>query len=478
VTSVISVAAVADRLSARDDVEPSHKPANFDWSQLIQAPPTTADQRQRDSFTSFAEALATESFSEAEIAAKRSVELVNADARDNAVDTALARARALQNLAIAQQFQGNHESAKQNYAAALSVIASEDTNLSPALILPLSGLAIAYLDTGRPDQGFAAIDRALHISNVNYGPHSLEQLPILTSKMQVYLDRDDQRSALELVDRIQMLYSRRYAWDAEEMLPAVYQQAELYGQFNMLAEERAAWRHVLAIKQAHYAENDLALIEPNIRLAENFIRELRKVVYRSGTTPTAEKHLKTALWIAKDSPDADWQTENACLLALADYYTLVNVGSRAHYYYVAAWELLSSNEAYLAGRAQSFSKPVALARPRPDPYANFQYNPDRDEIDPDDYLEGEIVMDYTVNVRGRTQDLRIVAASPPDFAHMERRVRNSVKEFVYRPRYADGVAVETTNQQYRVKYFYLPSEYRASVAKSGKLSHRPRQDPY
>ena len=465
---LISVAAIADENNADETVEKSASPAKFAWSELIQPLPTTADQQQRDRFASFTEALANESFSEAEIAAKQMVERVNADA----IDAAEARARALHNLAIAQQLKGSHESAIQNYAVALDIISSEESNLSPSLILPLRGLAIALLDTGRPQEAFQTNDRALHISNVNYGPHSLKQLPILNSKMQVYLEQDDQGSALDVLDRIYILYSRRYSRKSEELLPAVYQQAELYGKLGMLAEERAAWRHILAIKQEHHAENDLALIEPNIKIAENFIRELRRVVYRSGTTPTAEKHLKKALWIAENSPYGDWKVRKDCLLAIADYYTLVNVGSRAHRYYAAAWDLMSSKQAYLVARAESLEMPVPLARPKPDPYANFEYNPDRDKIDPKDYLDGEIVMEFTVNNRGRTQDLRVVEADPPNFSHMERRVRNAVKEFVYRPRHVEGMAAATRNQQYRVRYFYRPSEYRASIAKAGKLLSR------
>ena len=75
-------------------------------------------------------------------------------------------------------------------------------------------------------------------------------------------------------------------------------------------------------------------------------------------------------------------------------------------------------------------------------------------------------MEFTVNDRGRTEDHRVVVANPPDFSRMELRVRNAVKEFVYRPRYVDGVAANTGDQQYRIKYFYLPLDYAAEIRKS------------
>jgi tetratricopeptide (TPR) repeat protein len=432
------------------------------WADLIQAPPTSADQPQRDRFTAFNEALVNKSFSEAEITAKQMVESIDPDAQD----AVAARARALQNLAIAQQVQGSHESAMQNYQAALNLIASEEDNLSPSLILPLRGMATVNLDTGRVDEAFALFDRAAHVSNVNYGPHSLKQLPILNTKMQVYLEQGDPGSALDMLDRIYMLYTRKYARNSEELLPALYQKAELYGQLNMRGEAYKAWKHILAIKRERHAENDKALIEPHIRMAELSIHALRVAVYRAVTTATAEKHLKKALWIAENDPSADWTVKKDCLLALADYYTIFDLRGRAHRYYAAAWELMSSNEKYLVARAENLESPVPLSRPKPDPYANFEYNPGREKVTPDEYLQGEIVVAFTVNDRGRTEDHRVIEAEPANFSQMEFRVRNAVEEFVYRPRFVDGVATDTGDQQYHAKYFYLPHDYEADISKS------------
>ena len=434
------------------------------WSELIQAPPTSADQQQRDRFTSFNEALVNESFSEAEIAAKQMIESVDSDA----IDAVTARARALQNLAIAQQVQGSHESAIQNYQAALHLIAGEEDNLSPSLILPLRGLAIVHLDTGRVDEAFAAFDRAMHVSNVNYGPHSFKQLPILNTKLQIYLEQDDPDSALDVLDRIYMLYTRKYSRVSEELLPALYQKAELYGQLQMRDEAYKAWRRIREIKRKHYAENDAALIEPNIKMAHHSVSALRDAVYRAVTTSSAEKHLKRALWIAENNPDVDWTIRKDCLLALADYYTLFDLKGRAHRYYADAWELMSADEVYLATRAENLESPVALTQRRPNPYSNFEYNPDREKVTQDDYLEGELVVQFTINDQGRTKDHRVVEANPPNFSKMEKRVRNAVGEFVYRPRFVDGVATDTENLQYRAKYFYLPLDYAAAVAKSAK----------
>ena len=74
-------------------------------------------------------------------------------------------------------------------------------------------------------------------------------------------------------------------------------------------------------------------------------------------------------------------------------------------------------------------------------------------------------MAFTVNDRGRTEDLRVVAAEPADFEPMERRVHNAVKDFVYRPRFVDGQPSATEDLRYKVKFYYLPWEYQAYLDK-------------
>ena len=433
-------------------------------SELIQKPPATANSQQHDRFESFAEAVANEAFTEAEISAKYMVEQIGSKESGDAA----ARARALHNLAVAQQLNGNLDSAIQNYTAAVDVIVAEGDNLDPALILPLRGLAVSIQDAERPDEAFAALSRAQHVSDVNFGPHSFKQLPILHAQIRMHLDNDDQAAALELLDRIQTLYSRVYARTAEEMLPALYQRAEVYRKLAMHSSEFRAWRHILEIKESHLAENDLALIEPHLKLAATHTRDLRQIGYRAVTTSPAELHLKKALQIAENSSDDNWQARKDCLIAMADFYTVFDMKGRARRYYKSAWELLSSDERSLATRAELMEKPVPLAQGKPDPYANFEYRRDSDKIDPDDYETGEIVIGFTINDRGRPKDLQVISANPPNFSHMEKRVRNAVERFVYRPRYAHGQPTATVDLRYRTEYFYHPDDYAASLSQSDR----------
>lgn len=454
----------AAQVPENDSAETSVIPAKFNLADLIRPPPTSASPAQRDSYMAFAEALANESFTEAEIAAKRSVELVDGAAADVTTE----RARTLHNLAIVQQYLGEKESARQNYAAVLNMYASARDNLSTDLILPLRGLAIAHLDSGDPAAAMQAMDRAQHVSNVNFGPHSLQQLPILEAKMRMHLDNDDVKSGLRVLDRIYMVYTRKYERNSEELLPALYLKAEIYRDLKIYGEEYRAWRRVLEIKETLLPEDDLELVEPHVRIADVHVRDLRKTGYRHVTTSPAERHLKEALWIAENSPDQDWEVTKDCLLSLADFYTLFDMKGRARRYYARAWDLLSSDESYIAARHREFSSPVPLARPSVERYAKFEYHADRHDIGEDDFVDGEMTLAFTVDERGRTRDFRVVQANPEDFTKMEIRARNLVEDFVYRPRYVAGEPVATSELKHRIEFFYLPAEYQTALNEAAR----------
>jgi tetratricopeptide (TPR) repeat protein len=458
--------AAADDVVAGDDAQPA-RPQAVQVSEWLL--PVTNDDESRQLFNQVTESLAANSFDEAEIAAKQLVERVNTEFPENVVS----RSRSLHNLALVQHQRADYATAILNFHAATDVVVRGENRLSENLVAPLQGLGLAYTESGDPASAIRSFDRALHISNVNEGPHSLTQVPLLESIMRLHVVQEDFAMANEVLDRIYFLYSRAFEPGSEEMLPVLYQQTAFYRAHDMFGREYMAWREVLEILSANRGNNDLSLVEPQINLGRNMIRDMKRIVNRSGpTAPSAEKYLKRALAIATNHPDADWRVKRKSLLALADYYMLLDMDAQGHRYYREAWVLLT-DESMLAQRAADLEGNVPISRPHPDPYANFEYNPDADQIDPDDYQPGFMITEFTINRRGRAQDVRIVESDPPDFERMEWRVKNALKDFVYRPRFLDAEVQDTEDFRYRLEYFYRPSEYAASLAKSGKLT-RPR----
>ena len=72
--------------------------------------------------------------------------------------------------------------------------------------------------------------------------------------------------------------------------------------------------------------------------------------------------------------------------------------------------------------------------------------------------EGTITLSYDVSTRGRAANVKIIEAQPREFVDLHRNVQRQLRKRIYRPRYADGEAVTTTDQVIVHKYFFDQAE--------------------
>jgi hypothetical protein len=463
---VLLLAAAGPGAAASAEEAPGDE--NFDWSRYVRLPSPGAESRlQVDSLRA---AIRNGSLDEAEIVAKQAVERASTEG-----SSAAGRAQALQNLAAVQYLRKDLAPAIRNYRAAVDAIVAREDHLSADLVLPLQALAIAYDADERPVEAFDTLTRALHVSNVNFGPHSLQQVPIIESIMDMHYAHGDDESGNDALDRITMIYTRRFGREADELLPVLRRRAAEFRRQHSLFEERREWRHMLDVIRHTRGEDDLAMIEPLTGLAENFMAEMTHMVFRARPTgPTAEYYFLQAQAIADGNPDSDAMTRVKCMLALGDYYTRIDMPARARNWYGQAWALMSGNDALLAERADLMERPNALYAPAPARYANFGYDLDARDVRDSDYAKGHIVVTYSVDDRGRARDIEIIEAEPPDFGRMETHVTATLKNYVYRPRYRGGSPRAVKNLRFRHDFLYLPEVYRESSMVYGKV-RRARQ---
>jgi len=460
---------------AQDSVDPSPQNKSFsesdnkDWPDIIRPPSMPVDQAEnyRAQYDYFIESLANSAYSEAEVAAKNMVTLSLQHAGDE--DSGLPQA--LINLAVAQQLAEDLGSAILNYQASIQHIEQLGDLLSPSLVAPLRGLASAQTAGGNPLAGLRTLDRALHVSNVNAGPHSSEQIPILDSMLRTRLTQEDLAGTKIMLERIHTLATRAYPPGSEELLPTLFYKADIEKQIGMQFAQRETYREIIQIMARQRGEDDFSLIDPYLKIARTYVWDAEGYYYRSlPTAPTAEWYYKKAIAIAESHPDADVLMKETCLLALADYYTIIGVNGKADTLYRQIWDLLSSDETHHAQRDSDLGNLKPLVRSHPHNYANFGYKSDIHESKQQDLLEGTVTLAFTVSQDGTTKDLEVVEADPAGFERMELRVRNSAKEFVFRPRYAEGRSVESPGQRYEHAYFYRSSDLPRAGAESSARS--------
>lgn len=413
----------------------------------------TIDQEYRY-LRQFRESMADAQYEEAEVSAKQLLEHLQGLAAVPPASTA----QALSNLGLVQRLTGQYESSAQNYRAAISIIQRQDDMLSGKLIEPLQGLATTYRDSGDYREALRTYDQALHISHVNDGPNSIKQAQILSGMVDVNLAADSLTSAFGLLDRMYGLYERRYSANALELLPVLYERAELLNRLDRHGEERRTYRRIARIMARSYGQTDPTLIDPYIAIGRTYLHEASEVVFRSEpTTQNGESYFQLALEVAEANPQLHPETLAECVLALGDYYTVMSVNDLAELQYRRAWDLLSAHDLLEVRRAH-FEMPVPLRRTALGMYPDFDYGWSSSDVRADELTGGYIVARFRVTSRGRVRNVELVESNPQGYSQMETRVRFGVKDFIYRPRILDGEPAASTDILYRHDFFYRASD--------------------
>jgi len=153
---------------------------------------------------------------EADTLAKR---IVNASIESNGLDSKVT-ALALVNLAMLQSSNEEYVSSVQNFLAAINIVENVDDRLSPDLIAPLKGLGNAHVRSGDAARARNALNRALHISHVNFGPHNYAQIETLFSIARLFAKAGMSDEAYKVRKRISYLHMRNSKRKGSARLPA------------------------------------------------------------------------------------------------------------------------------------------------------------------------------------------------------------------------------------------------------------------
>lgn len=400
-------------------------------------------------------------YAEAVEAGKRVIVLsIEVNGREN-----LQTARGLTNLAIAQQQNEEYEAAAQNYEAAIDIVERVDSRLSKHLVNPLRGLGNTYLEAGRPDEAIRVYDRAVHVTHVNFGPQNLEQVDLLDALAESFVRLQDVEEASDIQDLSYQLYARRYGDDSAEILPALQRRARWLNRLGLYGQERLVWNQAIDVIEEEYGEDDLRLIGPLNGLARTYLYDIEPAVSNRG-----EWALKRALEIAEQNPESTPTLVADRYIDSGNYYTLRGEAQKARRSYRQAWKLLSDEESLVATRDRRFGEPVTIRPGRAPAYADAETNP---VINPvfrgREFDRGIVVVNYTVNARGRTEDITVVESQPPGL--MDDEAKRAVRRMVFRPRYVDGQPVSTPDRTFRHRYNYieerLPDDVAAAMEEGG-----------
>ncbi len=441
-------------------------PAGATSATATQAPPDLADvvgptstlseeEELLAQFRRFRELMDNNVIDEADIVAKRIVELAIRTNGPRSLDTA----RALTNLAIVQHRTEQFDASIQNFEGAIEIIEDNTDRLDAMLINPLKGLGAAQLANGRPDQAVQTFGRAVHVTHVNEGPHNVDQIAILESLAETNLILGELDQARDVHELIYNLNERHYRANMLDLVPSLTRRARWQHRTGYYNDERATYRRIIRILEQKKGKDDLSLIEPLIELGRSyyFVDTNDGETFTQTNPYNAEIYFKKAVRIAEDSEQSTWIHQADTKLALADYFMQQQSVPSARKVYRDVWELLSAEDERLEHRRRTLEElnPLVLGA-----VPDFAGDASRgDLVSSDiDVREGTVAVSFDVSSRGRVSNLQVVEFSPADFPEMLRNVQRQVRTRLYRPRFRNGEPVDTEGEAFVHSFYYRVAE--------------------
>jgi len=413
-------------------------------------------------FARFKQLVTDGALDEADSVAKRVIELAISTKGMQSTEMA----KALTNLAIVQSKTEQYDAAQQNFQSAIEIIEDVEDRLNEQLVNPLKGLAAAQLDGGRPDLAAQTYERAIHVTHVNDGPHNIDQLGLLEDLSEVELRMGQLDRAREIQDTIYALNVRAYQLDTLELIPSLMRRGGWQHRAGLIFDERATYRRVVRIVEDKLGRNDLALVEPLIRLGQTYFYADTSgdTSFHAVQLSTGEIYFKRAVRIAAESPDTNWKIVAGATLALGDFYMFENNAQHARQVYRSAWDLLSEpgDDADKLEMRHGELEGAKLLKRRQIPSFVGEIDPALDATPEDPVLEGTVRVTYDVSVRGRVADLKLVEAEPPEFTDMQNTVQREVRRRIFRPAFVDGEAVTSTAHEFVHLFRYRNSDLEAA----------------
>ncbi len=423
---------------------------------IVGIPTAECAQMSPDYRSIYDDARAIGSYDEAEAAAKAILDQALRDGRRDSLETA----ELLIDLADVQRLKGDIDSAVQNYELSIEIIQAQGDNLALDLEQPYLGLGKTWLAGEQPDLALRSLDRALHVRQVNEGPHSLEQIETLEAQYIAYRQLGDDGRATGVADRLYDLHSRRAPADSMALVPALLHHGEMLHELREFQREREVLQQAIEIIETHEGEKAPALVEPVVLSANSYLADYYDRVLLAETEEElpeerelrrAARLLERAAVLTQSHGGGEWRERVRALLAIGDFYTVTQDFSRARVAYAESWALLTADDERLEQRKSALEAPVPLFQPRPDLNAGIGAGAGI-RRGSGAYQLGFIVVTFTVNRRGRVTDLGLVEITPRRDEDIEAETARAVQRFIYRPRFDGGFVVDSPDQMYRVEF--------------------------
>ncbi len=348
--------------------------------------------------------------------------------------------------------------AEANFIAALKIREKQGGALAPGLEEPLSGLGLTLAATNRHVEATQILERALLVSQRQNGLFDVSQNGL---RLQLANSLIESGRGLEAHQQMQnLLQTAETAYGKNDLRFAEIEDVggDWYSRWGFFEISRELYRRSIQIIETKAGPNDPKLVNPLRSLGRSFIRELLftnaglvrvpanggfRLLSRSRLPSEGEEAMVRAVQIMEANGPRSPIVFRVALIDSGDWYLLKSNRGKALEFYAKALTLpqATTTETSLVGDPLSFPAMLDYAQPQ---VARRYLERSRS---PEKLIDRKLTMEFTVTSTGEVVDPRIVESDATE--RMERETLASIREALYRPRFENGVPVDTPNVRYQ-----------------------------
>jgi tetratricopeptide (TPR) repeat protein len=381
-------------------------------------------------------------------------------------------------LAAAQRHLDDREyrRARQLAADVIEEIERQTNRYHPALVDALAVHGQALHGLGYYDDAIRAYHRAQHISRIAAGLHTPDQVDIVYKEAESWVAVGDVKRADELY-QYALETLRRAHGESLALVPGLFRMAEWNMRTYSVFEAREHYEHAAEILKRNHAPEDPQLVpalrgiarsyqlerlppaetlepsEPTFTITTGHamarsagVDERRPVVNRFGP---GEAALKQIIEIHQADPATPTHELVEAYLDLADWNLIFKRWGDARTLYRFARQLWLDRGGDPREVDAYFDRPVPLYLPLPTATRDSRHVPARLTS------TGYVDLQYSVDARGRTYDVRAVDSNPSQVLDV-RTVREMRDRGIFRPRITALGPEDSRAHVHRHTFAYMP----------------------
>ena len=351
-----------------------------------------------------------------------------------------------------------------------------ENNLSfyeQSLVKPLLIVGDGLRKLGNYVEALDAYDRAKHITRLNNGLVSIEQIEVVQREAETYYELGQIGRANDSYEYIFTVYNQVYEAFTPEILPSLFELGDWYVKIYNVFAARGLFEYAKNITDVHLDPHDpqriralrgvaatyrlekfrppSSLTHVNSDVPNLFWGDGRPYVYYAELNDfaTGEKTLIELVKIELEREGSTRESQTRAKLALADWFVLFEKHDLARSVYSDIWEEYQE-EPDSDLFTEIFDEPAILYNPLPRDPEPQPLNLDAQAID------ASVTYSLEIDKRGRVRSIEVEVLQPD--SKFIKTFNRQVSEAIFRPAFVNGKAVKRADVPFTHHYVFYQTE--------------------